>query len=210
MKGKTIKLRFSRNFLFFLSKHGPALIFSVLLIVGVVLGVVCFSSKIEGLLPLLEAASKNYLIARCRLPFFSIFISSASFSIIFILFAFLSGLSLAGIPFLALLSFGRGFFLGTLGGYLLSLDPLKGFIFYLSIVLLPSIIAVFALVLGCRESFNFSSYLIKALSAQGKGRLIQDFKIYCVRYIFLLGIALFAAVADMLLSGFFAPYFSLL
>lgn len=210
MKGKTIKLRFSRNLIFFLRKNGTTIAFAFILILGVFAGVACYSSKVNGFFELADMISSLFLKARYNSNFISIFISSVSFSFIFILFAFLSGLSLAGIPFLVIISFIRGFFLGALSGYLLSLGSFSGFLFYLSIVFLPSVIAIFALALGCRESCNFSSYLIHALSVSGKGRLLQDFKIYCVRYIFLLGITLFSAVADMLLSGFFAKYFSLL
>lgn len=210
MKGTTIRLGFSGNTVYFFKKNGVAIIFSLILLSGFVCGVILSSAVNNPFYSLFQAVYRIFVDIRVSGGFLKVLLTSVLSSLSFVLIAFISGLSLSGIPIIAITAFLRGLLFGLTGGSLIASNSFKGFVFYISIVLVPAFLSSLALVLSCREACSFSAYLVKALSVGSKGGLLGDFRIYCFRFIVILAIVFAAAVADMLLSCFFAGMFGIL
>ncbi len=207
MKGTTIRLGFSGRFLQFFKKNGVTLAFASVLTAGFICGVISSANENEPFYSIYNMLFNAFINSRIGNSFARIFLISSAVSVLFVLVSFLSGLSLGGIPLLAVVSFIKGFVLGIPGGLAVARYSFKGFVFYLVIVLLPGLISSLAVVLSCREASNFSAYLLKSFTAGSKGGLMADFRIYCLRYLVILAVVILSAVADMLLSSFFAVSF---
>ena len=204
MKGTTIKLGFPKKVTSFIKSEGAILFFGAILLFGFILGTV---SSVSDDLPQAEiyrSLFNMYASSRTSGGFLKIFAAAAVPAVFYLSICFISGLGLAGIPALALIDLAKGFVLGSIAGYCIHSFALKGFLFYIVASVIPGFISSLVVIFACRESFNFSSFLIRSFSSGSKGGLLTDFKIYSVRYIILLGVSLLGVVADMLLSGFFA------
>ena len=76
------------------------------------------------------------------------------------------------------------------------------------LLVLPSLVSALALLLACRESWGFSLMLFHGvLPGASSLSLRGDFKVYCLRYLFIVGILLLACLLDAGLSAAFIRFF---
>ena len=125
---------------------------------------------------------------------------------VFLLYCF--GLFVYGYVPCFLLLFVQGITHGVVCGYIYSTYGLKGVAFVLLVVLPPAFIGTIILLVGSKVSFQFAVILSKTYFSDMV--LVQPtiyFKRYHCKYLILLGFAMFAALADSLLSRVFIHVF---
>lgn len=109
---------------------------------------------------------------------------------------FLAGTCMVGAVLTPVITALRGAMLGTLISYIYVHNSLAGIVFNLLIITPSAVISSLALILSARESFGFSLSLARlALPGVQSGMLEQDFKLYCMRQLFVL---IFYAAAILL------------
>jgi len=87
---------------------------------------------------------------------------------------------------------------------------LKGFLFSLAIVCLPSLISFIAMILASRESVTFSLIIRKSFLRRTEPlNFSADFKMYCLRYIFMYCIIIASALIKTALVRIFYKMFYL-
>ena len=82
------------------------------------------------------------------------------------------------------------------------------FVFCLLIIIPSAVIAAIAVILACREALGFSLSLARlAFPETKKPRIEQDFKLYCMRQLFVLIFFVTSAVVQGLMSASFISFF---
>ncbi|MBR1752258.1 MAG: hypothetical protein IJ740_15555, partial [Ruminococcus sp.] len=134
-----------RDFKAILRRWGGVIIFAFTLVLGLAIGCICSGGLSSGTLKNLDFLFMTNMPQRLSGGPLGAFCAGFASDFLFLLAAFLMGLSLWGAAVLPLISFFRGFGIGVSAGYLLLNYGFKGIIFYIT-VLLPGII-IFAMVL---------------------------------------------------------------
>ena len=103
----------------------------------------------------------------------------------------------------------NGYILGLIISCGYSLYGLMGIVFNLLIIIPPSVISSIALILSSRESLGFSISLARlALPDFNKHQIEGDFKLYCLRQLFLLIFYPVSAIINALLATSFISFFN--
>ena len=128
--------------------------------------------------------------------------------LLFLLAAFLLGLCAAGLPLLLLLPVLRGFGMGVLSGWLYVSQGFTG-IGYSVLILYPSaVISALIMLSCCKESILMSGDMLMMI-----GRKLEHTETtpmqYVSRYLRLLLLSVFAALADALCYSMFAGVFDI-
>lgn len=120
------------------------------------------------------------------------------------------GTSILGCAFVPAVLVVYGLNLGTLISYIYHVYALSGMGFTALLIAPFAILSGYILVLAARESLGFSDRVLKNALPHGTAfNLSNDFKIYTIRYIFLLVFCLLAAVLDAFCNLIFFRYFKL-
>lgn len=209
MKGTTIRLGVSKRTAVFFKNNIAVLIFTLLCLCGYVFGIFTVKNFGQDTGRFFHLFFESFINIRLDGGYFSIFSSSFLTALLYVIIAFISGISLAGIPFLPVLVIVKGFLYGIISGSAVSQYSFKGMAFTAAVIAVPAIISGCGTVLACREAFGFSTYMLKTFSKGSNGGFAVDFKVYCVRYLVILCLTALAAVADTLLSVFFAGLFGI-
>lgn len=128
----------------------------------------------------------------------------------FIAGMFLSGTCMVGWVLTPVVIAVRGFMLGSIISYIYFNNALTGIVFNLLIIMPPSVVSTLALVLSAREAFGFSLSLTRlALPGTQNHMLDKDFKLYCVRQIFMLLFFAAAVLIRLLMATSFFSFFKL-
>ena len=150
----------------------------------------------------------SYISARDGTGFISMFFSAAGIWFPFVIAAFLSGTSLAGMAIVPIIVAYYGYTYGIFAGYLYAAHSITGIGFCLLIILPARAISIFALMLAGRESFGFSIMMAKlTLPSYQSSRAYSDFRNYCLRYLFILIILTVSTLVDCLFSASFIRFF---
>ena len=183
------------------------MLFSVLL--GVLLGALRVkNSTAEGLIAFAEDFI-NFLSARQSLSFIKMLPKALLLWLPYVAAAFLCGTSLAGMATVPLVCGYFGYTYGTMAAYLYSNFAMQGIGFCMLLVIPARIIAAFALMLACRESFAFSLMMAKLiLQTKGATHTYFNFKNYCLRYLFILMLLAASTLVDCLFFKGFGKFFS--
>lgn len=208
MKGTTIKLGISKHTSAFFRNNAVTLIFTMICVGGYAAGVLAASRGSDNV-TLYSILTDYFVNIRVNGGYYTVFLNSLLSVLLFVIMAFVSGLSLAGIPFLPVISFLKGFFCGVISGSVVSGNSFKGIAFIAAVMAVPTLISCSATVLSCKEACGFSSYMLKSFSNGTGTGFAYDFKVYGLRYLVFLGICVVSSVADMLLSVFFAGLFGI-
>ncbi len=206
MKRTTIQRADEKRLVGFLKENHCILLLTVACIAGYILGLFALKADSGGRLP--ELCFDFFCSARGSGEWGRVFLSSLLFLLIFVLLSFISGLSLAGVPFIYILLVTRGFVTGALTASAVAESFFGGLLFSAVLIIIPAFLNVTVLILACRESLSFSSYLVRSLSF-GAGGLMNDFRVYCTRYLVIVVFAVVSAGADSLLSLVFYRLLSL-
>lgn len=122
---------------------------------------------------------------------------------------FLSGTCMVGAVLVPAIVALRGVSLGLMMGCAYADHGLMGIVFNLLILIPPAVISTLALILAARESLGFSLSLARLAVPGVKAPAIeQDFKLYCLRQLFVLLFFAAAALVQTLMSVSFISFFS--
>ena len=191
----------------FLKVNGSLIFLTFIFVLGVLSGALFFEKQI-AVADYAKSQFTNFLVLRQEGTFFAIFFSSLINLLIYFGAVFISGTSVVGnivSPFV-LLWFGFNF--GMVATHLYGGYALKGIAFS-AIILIPAS-AIFALILvfSAREAMRFSLLLTRLFTPQGvSASVYENFKNYCIKFLYYLIFVILSATVDALLSTFFIKFF---
>ena len=125
---------------------------------------------------------------------FYIFILCICVNLFFLLLVFVNGLSLTGFVISYFYIAFFGFYVGIFSGYVyltfgFNLIKYCLFSFYPS-----ALVFAISLLLACRESIAFSGVISKLFMPDKMYNLYHDFKLYCMRFLFILSLSVVSAI----------------
>lgn len=124
---------------------------------------------------------------------------------------FLSGTCMVGAVLVPCVVAVRGALCGMIMAYLYFAYSLKGIVFNLLILVPSSVIVAIGVILASREALGFSLSLARlAFPDTKKPHIEQDFKLYCIRQIFVLLFFLTSALIKGLMAASFISFFDFL
>lgn len=168
--GKSRFVKTKKDLKTLLRKWGGVMLFSLTLVIGLTAGSLCSGNLSRETLRNLDFLFATNMPARLSGGAWGAFCAGFASDFLFLLAAFLMGLSLWGAAALPFIAFFKGFGVGVSAGYLIMTYGLKGLVFYIS-VLLPSIaISCVALVYELGVSLSvFRSILQNVLGRTSGG-----------------------------------------
>lgn len=187
---------------------------SLLFIFGVFIlsffcGTVIIKSANDNVSNFVNSLLGSYISKRSVHSFVMIGFNSCVAVLPYFLSLFILGGSVAGTFLSPAVIALRGLGNGLIMGFLYKTYELKGIAFSALIILPSALVSALALILCARESFCFSIMFIRAVSPRsGAVNLSNDFRLYCLRYLFLLVVLLISALLDSVLSISFIRFFS--
>lgn len=193
-----------------LKKNWKILMLLILFTLGMLLGTYLVKQDNKFVLELLPNLFKNYINSKECGSIAVNFISSLSVNFFFLIFSFILGLCVIGIPFIAMIPFLKGVGIGMLCGYMY-LKYTFGGLGYCVLIIYPGlIISLLALLMSCNLSIS-SSYNLLLVSTGNNEKTSKkdaDFKIYCLRNLIVLIITVFSSVIDSIVIKMFSNLFS--
>lgn len=191
-----------------LKKNRRILIMMLLFAAGMIIGAVSLKRADSYLSGAFSDMFSVYIRSRCSQSLGMNFINSLALNAAFMLAAFVFGLCAVGLPLICILPIIRGVGIGMLSGYLYSNFALRG-LGYCVLVIYPGLIpAIFALLLACSAGINSSYEMLLSLSSAKAQRGEGSIKIYCMRFLIICILIVFAAVIDAAASRLFCRLFS--
>ncbi len=192
-----------------LRENNIIVLFSLLLICGMIFGAVFARNASFNILDKLDFLFYSNFKTRASQPIISIFAASFASSFIFILVCFLCGLSVWGMFIIPAVLFFRGFGLGLTSGYLYAAYKFMGVLFNLVVILPGAFLCCISILLAAREGSRFSKAIASSATLK-KGTISQSkMKIYLLRFGIFLMIAFLASLLDVFFSVCFGGLFSL-
>ena len=191
----------------FLKENGSLIFLTLIFVLGVLSGALFFEKQVS-VADYAKNQFTDFLVLRQKGTFFAIFFSSLINLLIYFGGVFIAGTSVVGNIVSPFVVMWFGFNFGTLATYLYSGYALKGIAFS-AIILIPSS-AIFALILVfcSREAMRFSLLLTRLFTPQGvSASVYENFKSYCMKFLYYLAFVVLSATADALLSTFFIKFF---
>lgn len=178
-------------------------------IAGLLVGALMVRMGGGGLFQSLENSFLAYVEGRQSQPFWMTLLNAFAAALPFFAGAFFCGVCILGVPGAFLIPCFKGLGLGLTVGYVYAVYGMQGMAFCALLLIPPALASAMALLLACRESWGFSLMLFRGLlPGAGPLALRGDFKIYCLRYLFILGILLAASILDAGLSAAFIRFFA--
>lgn len=193
----------------FLKKHLGTAIFTLFFTAGLVWGAVEAVKADKDLLSSMDFLFTTNLESRLSLNMLSAFAAHFASNFIFFFACLLLGLSPWGIGVLPFLQAFKGFGTGLSAAYLISAYGLKGFGFYIVIVVPGTFVFSLALTNMCAESAKMSLSFAKSVfsSAEPMAPLFLKVKKYLFRCLCYLLVSAAGALCDMFLWGFVSKLF---
>ncbi len=177
-------------------KWGSVIIFSVTLVAGLACG--CFTAG--GLKP--ETLRNLDFFFTTNMPerlsggALNAFAASFGSDFLFLLSAFLLGLSLWGIAVLPFLAFAKGYGIGVSAGYLLISYGLKGIVFYLVVILPGALLFSFALIYELSSAYYMFRRLFGSVFLKNSVGFKEPLKKYTKRGLKYLIVTFAASLID--------------
>lgn len=191
-----------------LKKNYLLIIFSVMYVVGVVLGSV-WLLKNNKLSYIAAENFSSYIAFRTGAGFFKIFFRSFCDMLPVAVLIFLCGTSLFGMAVVPIAVCYKGFEYGIFVGYIYNSFLLKGIAFN-ALMLIPYTIVSTIGYIKCADcAFGFSCALVRAsVPTGGSVNLYTTFREYCKRFSLFILFFIFSAAIDSVLSVAFINFFS--
>lgn len=196
------------DFKYLFRRYGIFAFFTAILVAGLTTGTVLFQNFNSDIMSRLDFLFTTNLPQRLQNGAFGAFCASFASDFMFLLLAFLMGLSLWGIGLLPFIIFFKGFGIGVSAAYLFINYSVGGLIFYLTILLPGLFLFSMVLVYQSTNSYNISKKLIKNLFLKEEYSIKASLKIYLKKsLVYLIGTVL-ASFLDMALWFTFAGLFN--
>ncbi len=209
MKVLSIKDTKVQNIIELINQRKIETLYSIILLLGMFLGAV-FSGKQSSDILDLKVFFDNFLLSRRSSSFVDIFTGAFISNFTYLLLLFLGGMFALGSISDGVVLLFKGTSLGVLMGYSYLIYGLKGAAFAIIIILPGAFITALAFVYSSKESCLFSLYFFRLFTNNPPLTSIkQDFKKYCVKFIVVILLITFSALADGLLTRVFWKVFNL-
>lgn len=185
----------------------------LLFIVGMVYGTLLIKSQPVNLLKQLNIITKEYASSHRTESVLVLMVNSFFSSMLFLVIPYLLGYSAIGQVGTLFVPLFKGLGLGATLGHLYLTYGLKG-IGYSALIIVPqTAIALFAIIIACRESIKLSNlFFVSILPDREKVVTSNTVKMYNIKFIILLIFIVVSAIVDAtfvaLFSGMFQIYFS--
>lgn len=207
MKSRIIKSNARNGFTQMINQSGTLIFMFACFTVGFLAGVLTL--KFKGISSGFFKNEFADLCTQLKGGFLSVLFSSVMRLLPFAAGIFISGTCMAGsvlVPVILLLS---GAYYGLLSAYSYAVYSLSGIVFNALILLPFGVISAMAMILSSREAFGFSFAIARLAFPTKKSRdFDRDFKLYCMRHIFLVGIFLCAVLIQTVMAVAFYKYFA--
>lgn len=151
----------------------------------------------------------EYINSRQELSFFSVFFTEFLKYLTVCFAFFIFGTSVIGVIISPILCCLLGTYYGIISSFAYSNFTLKGIAFNAVILIPPAIFFAVCAFFSAKEAFNFSASMIKLVLPKSRPmNLSGEFKLYCGRFIIIIGLLLLSAVVDAAVSSSFLKHFS--
>lgn len=190
-----------------LKKNKFTIIIAVFFFVGMAYGAVMIGFGDEKLLHSLAFMTKGYMTGRVEQSFVDTFFNSLLTSGAIVLLLFLLGFSAVSIPAIVFLPLFKGLGLGVSIGYLYLTYGIKGVAFSAVMILPSALLSTFAIVLAGREAMKLSLLFLGTFLPKIQGNLsARVVKLYCAKFLVLIGIVAVSALVDCLVTFLFSGF----
>ena len=207
MQGTTIRLLRKNKIFDAITNNGYLIFIFIFLLFGLILGVVFTKLNLFSLNT--KSAVNDFLSYRKSGNFLSVAFNSFFAVLPYFAAIVFSGASLPGFIVVLPVIFYRALIVGRLLYCFVDAYNLNGLLFNLIVIIVPSLLYFFTLLLSAREAAGFSFSLYKSLfpGKQTSIRLMEDFKIYMLRQTVILALLIFSCLTDTVISLAFVPKF---
>ncbi len=189
-----------------INQNNSLIIMSVCVIMGIMAGVLFFKAQNTSGTYYSEKFAEIY--TGLKSGFWSVLKSSVLEMLPFIAGVFLAGTCMVGTALVPAILILWGGSLGIFMAYTYCNLGLMGIIFNLLIIIPGAVISSVTFVLTSREAVGFSISLARlALPEINKPAIDKDFKIYCLRQLFVLIFFLAAAIVKAIMTVSFIGFF---
>lgn len=209
MKQRRKSLYYSKNRVSQLPIRREILMFSILLLSGLLIGVLVAKNGNESILAQVSRMFDSFYSVRENQSIGASVINSLKVSCAFWLMNVLFGLCIIGIPFVTVIPVIRGLGIGLVTGYIYSIYGIKGIGYCFLIIFPGALISFIALIYAVSDSFKMSLYTLSSCVNPGapKGGA-EKIKIFAVRQIFYLILFAVSAFTDGIVNKLFAGVFN--
>lgn len=151
----------------------------------------------------------EYVSERTDKSFLKAFLSSLITALKIPLISFLCGTSVLGLVISPLALSMTAFWYGCLAGYVYFTYGLSGIVFNLFVLILPTLILLFSLLLSARECVAFSKLIaIMCIRDTRPINLYMHFRNFCLKHIVMLIPIIVSSLLDTALFNLFEKYFN--
>ena len=207
MQGTTIRLLRKNKLFDAITNNGYLIFIFVFLLIGLILVVVFTKLNLFSLNS--KSALNDFLSYRKSGNFLSVAFNSLFAVLPYFAAIVFSGASLPGFIVVLPIVFYRAVIVGRLLYCFVDAYGLNGLLFNLIVIIVPSLLYFFALLLSAREAAGFSFSLYKSVfpGKQTNIRLMEDFKLYILRQTVIFALLIFSCLTDTVISLAFVPKF---
>lgn len=198
-RGRKPRIRRAGDFVPMLKKWGIVAFFTAAIVAGLCRGCVRADKLSPSTIKTLDAFFLINLPERLSAGAFSAFSASFGSDFLFLLCAFLLGLSLWGAAILPFLAFLKGYSVGVSAGYLVACYGLSGLGFYLCVMLPGIIIFSLAFVFELASAFNIFRSLLASLFSKSQRVFKPPFSAFLKNSLKFFAVSFGASVVDALL-----------
>lgn len=209
MKQRRKSLYYSKNRVSQIPIRREILMFSILLLSGLLIGVLVAKNGNDSILAQVSKMFDSFYSVRENQSICSSVINSLKVSCAFWLINLLFGLCIIGVPFITVTPVIRGLGIGLVTGYIYSIYGIKGIGYCFLIIFPGALISFIALIYAVSDSFKMSLYTLGACVNSGspKGGT-EKIKIFAVRQMFYLILFAVSAFIDGIANKLFAGVFN--
>ncbi|MCR5653734.1 MAG: hypothetical protein K6F88_08040 [Ruminococcus sp.] len=183
----------------FLGRWGGITLFAFMLAAGLTVGCICSGSLSSDTLRNLDFLFTTNMPERLSGGAWGAFCAGFASDFLFLLAAFLMGLSLWGAAALPFIAFFKGFGVGVSAGYLILTFGVKGILFYVSVLLPGIVISGMALIYELNAALGIFRTVCRALFGKAKVAFKEPAALYFRRGLKYLILTFIASVTDAVL-----------
>ncbi len=188
-----------------LKNNLPIIVLMILSVSALLIGVISVKNPTFGAVA--EESFNKYIAARESESYFDAILKIAFAMLKLPVISFLSGTSVLGMVIAPMTLCYSFFNYGLLSGYIYSNFGLSGIVFNIFVLILPTLIVSFCLLLSALECILFSrSIALICIKGARPINLFESFKIFCLKHLFLALPIIASAIIDLALFNMFENY----
>lgn len=176
---------------------------------GMIIGCIFINNETNELTEKIASVIEKGFSARSSYTSMQIFKNSLLTHSIFLILAYILGMSGIGYPFICLVPMICGVSNGMVSGYIYSSFGIKGFLYCLTTVYPGLLISLVALIIGSCECLQMSLQVFKILTDKNRISCENSAKKYGYQFIVLFGIVIVSAIVETLMCNIFLGKFNL-